>query len=67
MSQEREPGAGAGAAAGGQGRQGQQLGQIEQLCEIEYMESDADHDAAGLFGSGDDYDDDDDGGFDLSF
>jgi len=40
---------------------------IEQLCEIEYMESDADHDAAGLFGSGDDYDDDDDGGFDLSF
>lgn len=41
---------------------------IEQLCEIEYIQSDVEHDTAGLFGSGEDFDnDDDDGGFDLSF
>jgi hypothetical protein len=43
---------------------------IEQLCEIEYLEADADRDDAGFFGSGDEYDGDDDdegGAFDLSF
>lgn len=44
---------------------------IEQLCEIEYIEADEDHDSAGLFGGEDfedeDEDEDDDSGFDLSF
>lgn len=41
---------------------------IEQLCEIEYLESDAEHDDAGLFGSGDGFDDDDDDdSYSLSF
>ena len=43
---------------------------IEQLCEIEYIESDEDHDDAGLFGDTEEFDEDDDddgGGFDLSF
>lgn len=41
---------------------------IEQLVEIEYLESDDDHDDAGLFGDENDFDDDDEGSsFDLSF
>ena len=41
---------------------------IEQLCEIEYLESDAEHDDAGLFGDGDAFeDDDDDDSYSLSF
>lgn len=42
---------------------------IEQLCEIEYLDSDDQHDDAGFFGDSEDFDDDEEQGsaFDLNF
>jgi len=42
---------------------------VEQLCEIEYLDADDDHDDAGLFGDAEDFDDDEEQGsaFDLNF
>ena len=42
---------------------------IEQLCEIEYLDADDQHDDAGFFGDSEDFDDDEEQGsaFDLNF
>jgi len=43
---------------------------IEQLCEIEYLDADDDHDDAGLFGDAEEFDDEDEeqgSAFDLDF
>ncbi|MEC7948442.1 MAG: hypothetical protein VX265_12830 [Myxococcota bacterium] len=44
------------------------VGAIEHLCEIEYLEADGDHGAAGFFG-GEEYEDDEEQGsaFDMNF